>query len=207
MTWVICGMLGRKGLCCLRSSGQCVADVACGGLDRGCELIRRERLSSWRYLSQLLQVALRRWPHSSFGVWVRRVRTGALRYWKNLPVVYRYSGVSVRSIPYGDAVRRILPPMRGGDSALNAGASLVAPAVASSQLLKWPAFLVVLGFATVVARMHELVPGARYIRPVILVVLALVFATASRRGGQRVSLVPSTDPEPVNENETGGLKV
>lgn len=74
------------------------------------------------------------------------------------------------------------------------GALRPSPGAASSLFLKRPALLVVLGFATVVARLHELIPGIRFVKPVMLIVIAIAMATGARRNGEAVQLVPSEDP-------------
>jgi len=56
-----------------------------------------------------------------------------------------------------------------------------------------PAQLIVLGFATVVARLHELIPGASVVHPVVLLVVALTFATVGVRRQAGGSVVPADD--------------
>lgn len=60
--------------------------------------------------------------------------------------------------------------------------------------LKTPAMLIVIGFASVVARLHEIIPGIRFVKPVMLIVIAIVMASSSRRNGEQPQLIPSTDP-------------
>ena len=63
-----------------------------------------------------------------------------------------------------------------------------------SLIYRRPAQLVVLGFATVVARLHELVPGMSYVHPVVLLAIALTISTSgiNRRIGNPI--VPADDP-------------
>ncbi|MCC7054121.1 MAG: O-antigen ligase family protein [Gemmatimonadaceae bacterium] len=56
------------------------------------------------------------------------------------------------------------------------------------------AVLVVLGFALVVTRLHEFIPGIRLVRPVILLVLATAFSTSSAIRQERRSFLPLTAP-------------
>ena len=66
--------------------------------------------------------------------------------------------------------------------------------LADSTVYLRPARLVVLGFATVVARLHELVPGMSYVHPVLLLAAALTLATAAIHRKLGRPFFPIDDP-------------
>ena len=85
-------------------------------------------------------------------------------------------------------------PAKRRISTVNYSASYAPPSARVQSLIyRRPAQLVVLGFATVVARLHELVPGMSYVHPVVLLAIALTISTSgvNRRIGN--SIVPADD--------------
>lgn len=99
----------------------------------------------------------------------------------------------------GDGALAPVPGMRRRSAATPAGTPTVLAAArtaipASDPSARRSALLIVLGVATVVARMHEFYPPLRVIRPILIVVLLIGMATVAARRRLRISATVFSDP-------------